>query len=352
MLLLFAREVAIQVGIFGKQQLGIDLGTANTIIYLAKKGIALQQPSIVALDKATGKVVAFGKDASRLVGRTSDRYETVHPIRNGVIADFSLTKKMLAYFISEALNRSISRPEVVICAPSKISKVERKAIIDAIKSLGINRAMIVEEPFVAALGAGLAVEEARGKMVVDVGGGTTDIATLSFGEIVNSLTLTAASNAMNDEIASQVRIDHQLLIGSYTAETLKIVIGDALVEKSDPDDHLIVKGRHAVSGIPSEAKVSTRTVAKALDSVINQILLGIKQILEVTPPELSADIMETGIVLTGGGSLLKHLPDRLEKELSVSVRRANLPIDCVATGAGMMFDELNRRSILIERNLR
>lgn len=334
--------------LFGKQQLGIDLGTATTVIYIARKGIALRQPSLVAVDRQTKEVVAYGKEASKLVGRTSDRYETIYPLRHGVIANFTLTKKMLQHFISQALNHAGARPEVVISAPSQISKVERKALIDAIKSLGINRAMIVEEPFLAGLGANLAIEEARGKMVVDVGGGTTDIATLSYGEMVHSMTLVAAGNAMNDEIQSFVREDYQLIIGSYTAETLKIVLGDALLDNQD-EDHLLVRGRHGVSGIPSQARVSSRTIARALDVVIAQILVGIKQILEVTPPELSADIMETGITLTGGGTLLRHFPERLEKELKVPVHRANLPIDCVAMGAGRMFDELNRQSAAIEQ---
>ncbi|MGX7109293.1 rod shape-determining protein [Facklamia miroungae] len=339
------------MGIFGKQQIGIDLGTSTTIVYIARKGIALHQPSIVAIDKESNEIVAYGKEASKLVGRTSDRYEMIYPIRNGVIANFSMTKKMLGYFITQALNTSLSKPEVVISAPSQISKVERKAIIDAIKSLGINRAMIVEEAFVAALGADMAIEEARGKMIVDIGGGTTDIATLSYGEIVDSLTLSAASNNMNDEIQSQVRQEHDLMIGNYTAETLKIVIGEALFDPNE-EDHLVVKGRHVVTGVPSEAKISSKTVAKAVDIVINQIIMGMKQVLELTPPELSADIMETGIVLTGGGSLLKHLPDRIQKEIGVPVRRANLPIDCVAMGAGRMFDELDRQSVVIERSLR
>ncbi|MGF3073243.1 rod shape-determining protein [Facklamia sp. P12945] len=340
------------MGIFGKQQIGIDLGTSTTIIYIARKGIALRQPSIVAIDKESGEVVAYGKEASKLVGRTSNRYEMIYPIRKGVIANFSMTKMMLGHFITQALRHSFSKPEVVISSPSQISKVERKALIDAIKSLGINRAMIVEEAFVAALGANLAIEEARGKMIVDIGGGTTDIATLSYGEIVDSLTLSAASNNMNEEIQSQVRQEHNLIIGNYTAETLKIVIGEALYDPKEENDHLIVKGRDVITGVPNEAKVSTQTVAKAIDVVIHQIILGIKQVLELTPPELSADIMETGIILTGGGSLLKHLPERIEKELGLSVRRADLPIDCVAMGAGRMFNELDRQSSAIERSLR
>ncbi|MBG9985650.1 rod shape-determining protein [Facklamia sp. DSM 111018] len=340
------------MAIFGKQALGIDLGTANTIIYIANKGVALREPSIVALRKETGEVVAYGKEASKLVGRTSDTYETLHPIRNGVIANFSLTKQMLGHFIQQAVNHSFGKPEVVICAPSKISKVERKAIIDAIKALGINRAMIIEEPFAAAVGAELAIEEPRGKMVVDIGGGTTDIATISYGEIVHSLTLIAGGNSMNEGIAAHVRQEHQLVIGDYTAETLKMVIGTAMPEQGDLEDHLVVKGRNVALGVPGDAKVSSKLVLEAIDEVISQIIVGIKQVLEQTPPELSADIMETGIVLTGGGSLLKRMPKRIEKEIGVPVVLADLPMDCVAIGAGKMIKELDRQSRIIEKKSR
>lgn len=340
------------MNIFGKQRLGIDLGSANTIIYIANKGIALREPSIVALDKNTQEIVAFGKEASKLVGRTSDNYETIYPIRNGVIANFTLTKQMLAHFINQALNRSFGKPEVVICAPSKISKVERKAIIDAIRDLGINRAMIIEEPFAAAVGADLEIEEARGKMVVDIGGGTTDIATISYGEIIQSLTLTAAGSSMNEAIQAHVRQAYQLIIGDYTAETLKIVIGNADYAKEDLSDKLMVKGRSITMGVPGEANVESEVIAHAIDEIINQIINAIKQVLEQTPPELSADIMETGIVLTGGGALLKRLPERLEREIGLPVRLADKPIDAVAIGAGLLLNEMNRRSEIIEKKSR
>lgn len=340
------------MGIFGKQRLGIDLGTANTIIYVAGKGIALRQPSIIALDKENGQVMAYGKEAAKLVGRTSERYETIHPLRNGVIANFSLTKQMLSYFMQQAMKHSLTKPEVVICVPSKISKVERKAMVDAIRAIGINRAMIVEEAFAAAVGADLAIEEPRGKMVVDIGGGTTDLATISFGEIIHSDTLTYAGSAMNDEISNIVRHHHQVVISYYSAETLKMVIGNALQGPNDFNDKMMIKGRSVATGLPQKVQVDAQLVAKACDVVIQQIVLAIKQVLEQTPPELSADIMETGITLTGGGSLLKRLPERLTQETGLPVNLAKFPMDCAAIGAGNLFNELERQSLIMEKKSR
>ena len=339
------------MAIFGKERLGIDLGTANTVISVANKGIALREPSLLAVEKQTQKVVAFGREASRMEGRTSDNYELIHPLQHGAIAHFSYTKQMLAHFMSASLKYSFSKPEVVLTAPCDLSKVERKAIIDSIRDLGINRAMIVEAPYAVALAAGLEVEQARGKMVVDIGEGTTDIAVISYGETVKSLTLKQASGSMNDKIAQAVRNEHQLLIGDYTAETLKIVLGNALYE-SDDQDHLLVRGRSVAQGVPSQAKVSAALVAEAINEVIGQILLGIRQVLEQTPVELSADLLETGILLSGGGCLLKRLATRIEREIGIPVRSYDYPFDAAAIGAGKLFDQLNYQSKQIERQAR
>ena len=288
------------MALFGKQRLGIDLGTANTIIYIENKGIALREPSIIAINSETKEVVAYGKEAAALVGRTSDKYETIHPIQDGVIADFSLTKQLLAFFIKKALHRSLSKPEVVISVPSNISKVERRAVVDALKDLGIGRAMIIDESFSAAVGANLPIYEPRGHLLVDIGAGTTNIALISYGEVVKSLTSRAAGNAMNQAIK----------------------------------------------------ELTAAVVAQGLDEVIRQIATGIRQVLEVTPPELAADISENGIVLTGGAALLKRLPERLHDSVGVPVHLSQQPIDAVAIGAGKMLKTMTDQAKEKERNAR
>lgn len=337
---------------WSKQRLGIDLGTANTIIYIEKKGIALREPSIVARKIDTGEVVAFGKEAEGLVGRTSERFEIIRPMRDGVIANFDLTKQMLSHYIKQAVHRSISRPEVVICVPSNISKVERRAVIDAIKDLGISRAMIIEEPFASALGADLSISEPRGKMVVDIGGGTTDVATISYGEIVDDLTSRAGGNRMNEAIQAFVREHYQLAIGYGDAEALKIQIGNARYTDHDKEDKMLVKGRNLATGVPDERVIHAKVISQALDEVISVIVSSIKQVLEITKPELSADVMETGIILSGGGALLKRLPERLYAEIGIPVHLAQYPLDSVAIGAGKMLKEMNRQSKEHERQSR
>jgi rod shape-determining protein MreB len=337
---------------WNKQRLGIDLGTANTIIYIEKKGIALREPSIVAKQIDTGEIVAFGKEAEQLVGRTSDKYEIIRPMRDGVIANFELTKQMLSHYIKQAVHRSISRPEVVICVPSNISKVERRAMIDAIKDLGISRAMIIEEPFAAALGADLSISEPRGKMVVDIGGGTTDVATISYGEVVDDITTRAGGNRMNEAIQAFVRENYQLAIGYGEAEALKIEIGNAKFTEYDKNDKMVVKGRNIATGVPDERIIYAKVVSEALDEVISMIVTSIKQVLEVTKPELSVDIMESGIVLSGGGALLKRLPERLYDEIGIPVHLSKIPLDSVAIGAGKMLKELNKQGKEHERRSR
>lgn len=334
---------------WNKQKIGIDLGTANTIIYIEKKGIALREPSIVAKQIETGEIVAYGREAERLVGRTSDKYEIIRPMRDGVIANFELTKKMLSHYIQEAVHRSFSRPEVVICVPSNISKLERRAMIDAIKDLGISRAMIIEEPFAAALGSDLSISEPRGKMVVDIGGGTTDVATISYGEIVDNNTSRAGGNRMNEAIQAVIREHYQLAIGYGDAELLKIELGNAKFTKDDENDKMVIKGRNIATGVPDERVIYARVVSKALDEVISMIVTSIKQVLEVTKPELSVDIMETGIVLSGGGALLKRLPERLYDEIGIPVHLSKTPLDSVAIGAGKMLKEMNRQGKEHER---
>ena len=311
------------MALFGKQRLGIDLGTANTIIYIENKGIALREPSIIAINSETKEVVAYGKEAAALVGRTSDKYETIHPIQDGVIADFSLTKQLLAFFIKNAL-----------------------------KDLGIGRAMIIDESFSAAVGANLPIYEPRGHLLVDIGAGTTNIALISYGEVVKSLTSRAAGNAMNQAIKELVRTHYHLVIGDQAAEDLKLSIGNAAYADYDKEDTLVVKGRNSGTGLPDSKEVTAAVVAQGLDEVIRQIATGIRQVLEVTPPELAADISENGIVLTGGAALLKRLPERLHDSVGVPVHLSQQPIDAVAIGAGKMLKTMTDQAKEKERNAR
>ncbi|MBD3948693.1 rod shape-determining protein [Tuanshanicoccus lijuaniae] len=340
------------MALFGKQRIGIDLGTANTLIYIENKGIALREPSIVARKKDTKEVVAFGREAEQLVGRTSENFEMIRPLRDGVIADFSLTKLMLANFIKQAIHRTVSKPDVVICVPSNISKVERRAVIDAVKDLGIRKAMIVDEPYAAAIGAGLNIYEPRGKMIVDIGSGTTDIAVISYGEIVKGKAIVYAGHKMNELIMDCVREDYQLAIGYQVADEIKMKIGNALYTTHDEQDKLLIKGRNIATGMPDEKVVRAHRVAQALDEVIQPIMTAIKQVFEETPPELAVDVLDFGIILTGGGSLLKRLAERMQKELNIPVHLVDKPLDSVVVGAGKLLKEMERQSQQVERQAR
>lgn len=340
------------MAIFGKQRLGIDLGTANTLIYIENKGIALREPSIVAIKKDTKEAIAFGKEAEKLVGRTSENYEMIRPMKDGVIANFSLTKQMLSYFIKKAIQRSFTGPDVVICVPSNITKVERRAVIDAIKDIGIRKALIVDEPFAAAIGANLSIYEPRGKMIVDIGGGTTDIAVISYGEIVKGNAIVYGGQKMNEAILDYVRDRYQLAIGIAEAEKIKITIGNAQYTVHDEQDKIIVKGRNIATGLPEEKTIRAHVVAEAINEIISPIITAIKQVLEETPPELAVDILEIGIVLTGGGALLRRLPERIQQEVGIPVHLANLPLDTTVIGAGKLLREMENQARLVERDRR
>lgn len=326
--------------IFSKQRLGIDLGTTQTIIYLGKKGIVLREPTVIAKNIESGELVAFGKEASLLQGRTSDKIELIYPIQNGVIHNFTLTKQLLAYFVKKVAVHRFGRPEVVICAPSHITKVERKAVVDAVRDLGVHRAMIVDEPFAASIGANLAIDQARGRLIVDIGGGTTDIALISFGEIIESQTLGLGGNYLNQVISQYIRQEFKTIIGDQTAEKIKIELGNAFMSSKDIERTMLVSGRDLVTGVPREIKVTESLVADALSEVIQEIVTGIKDVLSVTGPELSADILSDGIYLSGGGALIRRLPDRLSQELGLKCQIVDNPLDVVAIGAGRLFDKM------------
>ena len=340
------------MALFKKQRLGIDLGSVNTVIAIAERGVALRQPSLVAIDQETGKVKAFGQEAAELVDRTSDRYRIAHPIQGGVIQDLELTQQMLAYFIKQVVKWSFQSPEVVTSVPSNITKVERQAVVDILKEVGITRAMITEAPIAAAIGTKLAIKEPRGRMIVDLGGGVTDIASISYGEVVASQTLAAGGLLMNEAIEAQIRHHYAIQIGDPLAETLKTQLASAAYDPQVDDQELVITGRHVVTHLPSEQVVPARIVSRAIEEQIQSIIRAIQQVFELTPPELIVDISETGIILTGGGALLKRLPERIQQETGILAHVAPQPMEVVAVGASRLFRDLRHRSQAVEQQRR
>ncbi|MCH5379314.1 rod shape-determining protein [Limosilactobacillus reuteri] len=317
----------------GIKNLGIDLGTANTIVYLEGKGIVLREPSVVARNSKTNEVIAVGSDARDMIGRTPESIVAIRPMKDGVIADYDTTVAMMKYYIDKALGNN-GKPYVMVCVPSGITEVEKRAVIDATRVAGARDAYVIEEPFAAAIGAGLPVMDPTGSMVVDIGGGTTDVATISLGGIVSSRSIRMAGDKMNDAIVQYVRQHMNLLIGERTAEKLKWDIGSASVEAAEEMGTTQVRGRDLVTGLPKTMQVSAKDVSTALQDVVDSIITAIKGTLEETSPEIAADVIDHGIVLTGGGALLKHLPDVIADATKVPVFIANDPLDCVAIGTG------------------
>ena len=317
----------------GTKNLGIDLGTANTIVYLEGKGIVLREPSVVARNSKTNEVIAVGSDARDMIGRTPESIVAIRPMKDGVIADYDTTVAMMKYYIDKALGNN-GKPYVMVCVPSGITEVEKRAVIDATRVAGARDAYVIEEPFAAAIGAGLPVMDPTGSMVVDIGGGTTDVATISLGGIVSSRSIRMAGDKMNDAIVQYVRQHMNLLIGERTAEKLKWDIGSASVEAAEEMGTTQVRGRDLVTGLPKTMQVSAKDVSTALQEVVDSIITAIKGTLEETSPEIAADVIDHGIVLTGGGALLKHLPDVIADATKVPVFIANDPLDCVAIGTG------------------
>ena len=317
----------------GTKNLGIDLGTANTIVYLEGKGIVLREPSVVARNSKTNEVIAVGSDARDMIGRTPESIVAIRPMKDGVIADYDTTVAMMKYYIDKALGNN-GKPYVMVCVPSGITEVEKRAVIDATRVAGARDAYVIEEPFAAAIGAGLPVMDPTGSMVVDIGGGTTDVATISLGGIVSSRSIRMAGDKMNDAIVQYVRQHMNLLIGERTAEKLKWDIGSASVEAAEEMGTTQVRGRDLVTGLPKTMQVSAKDVSTALQDVVDSIITAIKGTLEETSPEIAADVIDHGIVLTGGGALLKHLPDVIADATKVPVFIANDPLDCVAICTG------------------
>ena len=320
---------------FKAQNIGIDLGTANTIVYLEDEGIVTREPSVVAKNIVTEEIIAVGKSAFEMIGRTPENIVALRPMKDGVIADYNTTTAMLKYFIQSIVGRSFFKPVVIICVPSGITDVEKRAVLDATKYAGAKEAYVVEEPFAAAVGAGLPVTDPTGSMIVDIGGGTTDVATISLGGIVNSRSIRVGGDELNESIIQHVRKTYNLLIGERTAEELKIMLGSASVEKAQGS--MQVRGRDMVTGLPRVVEVPAKEIAVAMSEIIHQILDAVKDVLEQTPPEISADVIDHGIVLTGGGAMLRHLAEMISKETQVPTFVANDPLDCVALGTGAIL---------------
>ena len=325
------------------KDIGIDLGTANVLIYIKGEGIILNEPSVVAYDEENGKLLAVGSEAREMLGRTPGKVKAIRPLKDGVIADFETTEIMLDYFIKKILGRNIFlRPRIVICCPTNITGVEKNAIREAAEKTGAKKVYIEEEPKAAAIGAGLDISVPSGSMVVDIGGGTTDIAVLSLGGIVSSASIKIAGNTLDKDITKYIKDKYKLLIGERTAEEIKIKIGTVFEDKNTK---MSVRGRNLVTGLPHTIQITSSEIKEALLDSVYQIVWTVKNVLEQTPPELSADIIEKGIVLTGGGALLNGLDKLLEKELKVNVKVAENPLSCVAEGTGILLSNL----YLIER---
>ena len=321
------------------KDIGIDLGTANVLINVKGKGIVLNEPSVVAIDTHTGKVLAVGTEAYKMVGRTPGNIRSIRPLKDGVIADFDITEAMLEYFINKLNVKGVfSKPNILICAPTNITDIEQKAIIQAAEKSGVRHVYLEFEPKVAAVGAGLDIFQPQGNMVIDIGGGTSDIAVLSLGEIVTSRSLRLAGDKMDASIAAYVKNKHKLIIGEHTAEQIKIKIG--AVYEADEKETIEVRGRDIATGLPREVSVTSVEVAEALHETMMAIIEGAKGVLEKTPPELSADIIDRGIMLTGGGALLKGISQLFAAELKVPVLLADDPLDAVALGTGVLLDNI------------
>lgn len=321
------------------KDIGIDLGTANVLINVKGKGIVLNEPSVVAIDTHTGKVLAVGTEAYKMVGRTPGNIRSIRPLKDGVIADFDITEAMLEYFINKLNVKGVfSKPNILICAPTNITDIEQKAIIQAAEKSGGRHVYLEFEPKVAAVGAGLDIFQPQGNMVIDIGGGTSDIAVLSLGEIVTSRSLRLAGDKMDASIAAYVKNKHKLIIGEHTAEQIKIKIG--AVYEADDKETIEVRGRDIATGLPREVSVTSVEVAEALHETMMAIIEGAKGVLEKTPPELSADIIDRGIMLTGGGALLKGISQLFAAELKVPVLLADDPLDAVALGTGVLLDNI------------
>jgi rod shape-determining protein MreB len=325
---------------FGGQDIGIDLGTASVLVYIKGKGIVLREPSVVAIDRNTNKILAVGEDARLMLGRTPGNIVAIRPLREGVISDYDVTEKMLRYFIDKAIGRRrIFKPRMVVCVPSGVTEVEKRAVIDAANNAGARTTRLIEEPIASAIGAGLDISKASGNMVIDIGGGTTDIAVISLGGIVVSTSIKVAGDKFDEAIVRYMRKKHNIMVGERTAEELKINVGTAFPREEQLKAE--VRGRNLISGLPKTIEVNSDEMLEALSEPVSAIADAVHSVLERTPPELSADISDRGIVMTGGGSLLNGLDKLISKRTGIPVYVAQDAISCVATGTGKALEHID-----------
>ena len=335
------------------RKLGIDLGTANTLVHVKGRGIVVREPSVVAINRKTNTILAVGDEAKNMIGRTPGDIVAIRPMKDGVIADFDVTQSMLKYFIKKAFSGGfMSKPRVVICVPSGVTEVEKRAVEEATLQAGAKEVYLIEEPMAAAIGANLPVEEPSGSMIVDIGGGTSEVAVISLGGIVTSKSLRIAGDEFDEAIVHYVKKEYNLMIGERTAEAIKMTIGAAYPKPKE--QYMEVRGRDLITGLPKNLSISSAEIMEALKEPINSIVDSIKYTLEKTPPELASDIMDRGIMLAGGGALLSGLDKLIKEETGMSVMVAENPLDCVAIGAGKVLDEIEtlKRVLISPRKLK
>lgn len=334
---------------FVSNDIGIDLGTANTLVYVRNQGIVLNEPSVVAVERSTGKVLAIGSAAKEMMGRTPGSIQAVRPLKDGVIADFEISEKLIADFLRRVVkHRYLMKPRVVISVPSGITEVEKRAVRDSAENAGAREVYLLQEPMAAAIGVGLPVDQPTGQMVIDIGGGTSEIAVIALNGIVNDTSIRVAGDEFNDAIVNYLKKNYNLLIGELTAEDIKIKIGSAFPLEKELS--LEVRGRDLVAGVPKNLKISSVQIREALAETVDIVVEAVRQTLEQTPPELASDILERGIVLTGGGALLRGLEKRLRQETNLPVNVAEDPLTCVVRGAGKVLEEFGKYGKVLERS--
>lgn len=322
------------------KDIGIDLGTTNVLIYISGKGVVLDEPSILTVDTDTKKVLAVGQEAKEMLGRTPDKIKVVRPMKDGVIADFELTEIMLNTFIKKVKGKNLlRRPRILICCPTNITQVEKNAIREAAERTGARKVYIEEEPKVAAVGAGMDISKPTANMIVDIGGGTTDIAVLSMNNIVSSTSIRIAGNKLDEDIIKYIKSKHRILVGEKTAERIKIDFAN--IYKTSKKQKLEVKGRNVDTGLPDSIEITEEDTKNALKESVDKIIKAVKEVLEDTPPELSADIVDRGLIITGGGSSLKGFRDLLQDELKIPILTAKDPLRCVVEGAGLLLNDID-----------
>jgi len=329
--------------------IGIDLGTANTLVFVRGQGIVLNEPSVVAVEVSTNKILAIGSEARKMLGRTPGEINAIRPLKDGVIADFEITERLLSDFIKRVVrHKFLMKPRIVICVPSGITEVEKRAVRDSAENAGAREVFLVQEPMAAAIGVGLPVDQPSGIMIIDVGGGTSEIAVIALNGIVNNTSIRIAGDEMNEAIVIYLKKNYNLLIGELTAEEIKINIGSAF--ELDREEFMEIKGRDLVAGVPKNIKISSAQIREALTEPVNSIIDAVRQSLEQTPPELASDILDHGIVLTGGGALLKGLDKRIRHETNLPVIVADDPLTCVARGTGVILENMNKYSKVLMRS--